>query len=87
MFGKLLGARLVDFSKTGIGVEALSALPIGAEIGISGELIGKDGSLGLDGRVKVKHCTTGEDGVSRIGLELDESALRLTVDQEFFDRR
>ncbi len=58
-FGKLLGARLVDFSRKGIGVEALSALPIGAEIGISGELIGKDGSLGLDGRVKVRHCTTG----------------------------
>ncbi len=86
-FGKLFGARLVDFSRKGIGVEALAALPIGAEIGISGELIGKDGSLGLDGRVKVRHCTTGEDGVSRIGLEIDESALRLTANQEFFDRR
>ena len=86
-FGKLLGARLVDFSSKGIGVEALSPLPVGAEVGISGELIGLDGSMGLDGRVKVKHCRTGEDGVSRIGLELDESALRLVENQEFFDRR
>lgn len=86
-FGKLLGARLVDFSTKGIGVEALTPLPIGAEVGISGELIGRDGSMGLDGRVKVKHCSTGEDGVSRIGLELDKSALRLIEDQEFFDRR
>ena len=68
-------------------MEALSPLPIGAEVGISGELIGRDGSLGLDGRVKVKHCRTGEDGVSRIGLELDETALRLVESQEFFDRR
>jgi len=91
-FGKLLGARLVDFSSKGVGVEALSPLPIGAEVGISGELIGRDGSLDLDGRVKVKHCRTGEDGVSRIGLELDKSALRVTPNQEFpnqefFDRR
>lgn len=86
-FGKLLGARLVDFSKKGIGVEALSPLPIGAEVGISGELIGQEGSMGLDGRVRVKHCKTGEDGVSRIGLELDHSALRVVENQEFFDRR
>lgn len=86
-FGKLLGARLVDFSSKGVGVEALSPLPIGAEVGISGELIGQDGSLGLDGRVKVKHCHTGEDGVSRIGLELDETAFRVSHNQEFFDRR
>ncbi len=86
-FGKLLGARLVDFSGKGVGVEALSPLPVGAELGISGELIGRDGSVGLDGRVKVMHCHTGEDGVSRIGLELDNSALRITSTQEFFDRR
>ena len=86
-FGRLLGARLVDFSSTGLGVEALSPLPVGAEIGISGEITGEAGSLGIEGRAKVEHCRSTEDGVCRIGFSLGKAKVSELEDPETFDRR
>jgi hypothetical protein len=86
-FGRLLGARLVDVSDTGIGVEALTPLPVGTEVGVVGELVGPDGILGVQGRARVEHCESREDGVCRIGFSIDRSALRPLGDAESFDRR
>lgn len=86
-FGRLLGARLVDFSSSGLGVEALSPLPVGAEIGISGELTSEAGTLGIEGRAKVEHCRSTEDGVCRIGFSLDKAKVSELDDPETFDRR
>ena len=86
--GRLLGARLVDFSEHGIGVEALSPLPVGSEVGISGELVGADRALGIEGRVRVAHCRTSADGVSRIGFSTENARVRpIDADQQAFDRR
>ncbi len=86
-FGRLLGARLVDFSSVGLGVEALSPLPVGAEIGISGEIAGEAGSLAIEGRAKVEHCRSTEDGVCRIGFSLEKAQVSELDDPETFDRR
>lgn len=86
-FGRLLGARLVDFSSKGLGVEALSPLPVGAEIGISGEIISGSRTLGIEGRAKVEHCRSTEDGVCRIGFSLGRAKISRLDDPETFDRR
>jgi hypothetical protein len=86
-FGRLLGARLVDFSTSGLGVEALSPLPVGAEIGISGEIISESGTVGIEGRAKVEHCRSTQDGVCRIGFSLDKAVISEIADPESFDRR
>ncbi|MEZ5391822.1 MAG: hypothetical protein R2724_02855 [Bryobacterales bacterium] len=86
-FGRLLGARLVDFSSTGLGVEALSPLPVGAEIGISGEIISESGTVGIEGRAKVEHCRSTQEGVCRIGFSLDKAVISELDDSETFDRR
>ncbi|MCB1020218.1 MAG: hypothetical protein KDC27_09830 [Acidobacteria bacterium] len=86
-FGRLLGARLVDFSSTGLGVEALSPLPVGAEIGISGEILSESGTVGIEGRAKVEHCRSTQEGVCRIGFSLDKAVISEIDDPETFDRR
>ena len=86
-FGRLLGARLVDFSSAGLGVEALSPLPVGAEVGISGEIASDAGTLGIEGRAKVEHCRSTEDGVCRIGFSLAKAKINELDDPETFDRR
>jgi hypothetical protein len=86
-FGRLLGARLVDFSANGLGVEALSPLPVGAEIGISGEIIGESGAVGIEGRAKVEHCRSTQEGVCRIGFSLENAVITELDDPESFDRR
>jgi hypothetical protein len=86
-FGRLLGARLVDFSDNGLGVEALSPLPVGAEIGISGEIIGESGTVGIEGRAKVEHCRSTQEGVCRIGFSLAKAVITEIEDPETFDRR
>ncbi len=86
-FGRLLGARLVDFSNDGLGVEALSPLPVGAEIGVSGELVAGDKVIGLEGRARVRHCKSSRDGVCRIGFSIDPNAVKELNNPETFDRR
>jgi hypothetical protein len=87
-FGRLLGARLVDFSKSGMGVEALSPLPVGAEIGISGEVLTESKTHTIEGRAKVEHCRSTQEGVCRIGFSFDARTVIKDVDDpESFDRR
>ena len=86
-FGRLLGARLVDFSRNGMGVEALSPLPVGAEIGISGEILSESATHTIEGRAKVEHCRSTQEGVCRIGFSLDKAVITDVDDPESFDRR
>ena len=86
-YGRLLGARLVDFSNKGLGVEALSPLPVGSEVGISGEFVGADGALEIEGRVRVTHCRSRDDGVCRIGFSLADATLKKIDSAEAFGRR
>jgi|GEM_PF-2418009 len=86
-FGRLLGARLVDYSDKGIGVEALSPLPVGAEIGVSGELVSDEKVVALEGRARVRHAKPNSDGVCRIGFSLDPSVVKELDTPETFERR
>ncbi len=86
-YGRLLGARLVDFSNKGLGVEALSPLPVGSEVGISGEFIGEDGALAIEGRARVTHCRSRDDGVCRIGFSLADATMKNIDPEEAFGRR
>ncbi len=72
-YGRLLGARLVDFSESGLGVETLSPLPVGSTVGISGELHSHDQVLAISGSARVSHCQPRKDGVCRVGLILNRS--------------
>ena len=86
-FGRLLGARLVDFSDKGIGVEALSPLPVGAEIGVSGELVSDERVIALEGRARVRHSKPNADGVCRIGFSIDPNVFKEVDSPEAFERR
>ncbi len=86
--GRPLGARVVDFSSVGIGVEALSPLPVGAEVRISGEIVSGEGAVALEGVARVAHCSSRPDGVCRIGFALEPDNLRkVTAEAQDFDRR
>lgn len=86
--GRLLGARLVDFSEQGLGVEVLSPLPVGAEVAVNGEVAGEDGLYSITGFVIVEHCRSRQDGVCRIGFSLAKAKVeRLNTLPEDFDRR
>lgn len=86
--GRLLGARLVDFSDQGLGVEVLSQLPVGSEVAVSGEISGEDGVFSITGKVVVEHCRSRQDGVYRIGFSLEKAVIeKLSSPPEDFDRR
>ncbi|MDA1236467.1 MAG: PilZ domain-containing protein, partial [Acidobacteria bacterium] len=86
--GRLLGARLVDFSDQGLGVEVLSQLPVGSEVAVSGEISGEDGVFSITGKVIVEHCRSRQDGVYRIGFSLEKAVIeKLSSPPEDFDRR
>lgn len=87
-YGRLLGARLVDFSENGLGVETLSPLPVGSTVGISGELHSQDQVLAISGSARVSHCQPRKDGVCRVGLILDRSNFgEIDNRVEDYDRR
>lgn len=86
--GRLLGARLVDFSDQGLGVEVLSQLPVGSEVAVSGEISGEEGVFSISGKVIVEHCRSRQDGVYRIGFSLEKAVIeKLSSPPEDFDRR
>src|SRR5690606_21083326 len=86
--GRLLGARLVDFSNQGLGVEVLSQLPVGSEVAVSGEISGEEGVVSISGKVVVEHCRPRQDGVYRIGFSLEKAVIeKLTSPPEDFERR
>jgi hypothetical protein len=86
--GRLLGARLVDYSDQGLGVEVLSQLPVGSEVAVSGEISGEEGLVSISGKVIVEHCRPRQDGVYRIGFSLEKAVIeKLNSPPEDFDRR
>ncbi len=86
--GRLLGARLVDYSDKGLGVEVLSQLPVGSEVAVSGEISGEEGLVSISGKVIVEHCRPRQDGVYRIGFSLEKAVIeKLTSPPEDFERR
>ncbi len=66
--GRALGAKLVDFSEGGVGLEMLGPLPLGSTVNLSGELRSGDDCMELQGSARVAHCQYPEDSVFRIGL-------------------
>lgn len=86
--GRLLGARLVDYSDQGLGVEVLSQLPVGSEVAVSGEISGEEGLVSISGKVIVEHCRPRQDGVYRIGFSLEKAVIeKLNSPPEDFERR
>jgi hypothetical protein len=71
-----LPAKVVDFNSGGIGVEMFVPLPIGSLVEVEGNLHSDDLSLSVLGRARVAHSRRDSDGNYRIGLALQEMALR-----------
>jgi hypothetical protein len=71
-----LPARVVDFNVGGIGVEMFVALQVGSLVEVEGDLHSDDLSLSVRGRARVAHTRRESDGNYRIGLALQEMALR-----------
>jgi hypothetical protein len=66
--GRALGAKLVDLSEGGVGLEMLGPLPLGSSVNLTGELRSADDCMELQGSARVAHCQYPEDSVFRIGL-------------------
>jgi hypothetical protein len=74
--GRALGAKLVDFSDGGLGLEMLGPLPLGSTVNIASELRSADDCLELHGSARVAHCQYPEDSVFRIGLSFADMQRR-----------
>ena len=89
-YGSFAASALLAGSGVGrpdVVIASSPPLPVGAEIGISGEISSASGTLGIEGRAKVEHCRSTEDGVCRIGFSLDKAKISQLEDPETFDRR
>jgi hypothetical protein len=73
---RALGAKLVDFSEGGVGLEMLGPLPLGSTVNLTGELRSGDDCMELQGSARVAHCQYPEDSVFRIGLSFAEMRRR-----------
>ncbi len=71
-----LPAKVVDFNPGGIGVEMFVPLPVGSLVEVQGDLRSEDLSVSVHGRARVAHSRRDSDGNYRIGLALQEMALR-----------
>jgi hypothetical protein len=74
--GRALGAKLVDFSEGGVGLEMLGPLPLGSSVNLTGELRSGDDCMELRGGARVAHCQYPEDSVFRIGLSFADMQRR-----------
>jgi hypothetical protein len=74
--GRALGAKLVDFSDGGVGLEMLGPLPLGSTVNLTGELRSGDDCMELRGSARVAHCQYPEDSVFRIGLSFADMQRR-----------
>ena len=66
--GRLLAAKVVDFSDRGFGVEMSSSLHAGLSVSFVG--------AGLQGRAQVVHCEPDRDGWFRVGFALEQVTFR-----------
>ena len=74
--GRALGAKLVDFSEGGVGLEMLGPLPLGSTVSLTGDLRSADDCMELQGSARVAHCQYPEDSVFRIGLSFADMRRR-----------
>ena len=66
--GRLLAAKVVDFSDRGFGVEMSSSLHAGLSVSFVG--------AGLQGRAQVVHCEPDHDGWFRVGFAFEQVTFR-----------
>ena len=66
--GRLLAAKVVEFSDRGFGVEMSSALHAGLSVSFVG--------AGLQGHAQVVHCEPGHDGWFRVGYAIEQVTFR-----------
>lgn len=69
---RILGGKLVDVSNSGLGVDSLLSLPLGAWVLVAA--VGTTGAPNLEARVRVVRCLHLDNGGYRLGLTFDEDA-------------
>jgi len=74
-----LVAKVEDFSRGGIGLEMFVPLQAGTLVTLAGDLRSDDLALAIEGRARVVHSRRLPDGNYRVGLSLEEMALRKTA--------
>ena len=74
--GREIPAKLVDASEGGLGVTTFVPLAVGSLVELDGHLDNGELQILLQGKARVVHCRSGEDGVFRVGLSLEEVGYR-----------
>ena len=74
-----IGAKLVDVSDTGMGLQVLSPLHVGSNVHVSVILYRTGTGEELKARARVVHCLADDDELYRVGLDF------LTVDRRNLD--
>lgn len=69
-------SKLIDLTDGGLGAEILNPLPVGSRVTVAGDLHGSESAVKLEGRARVAHCGSGENGAFRIGLLFEEISCR-----------
>lgn len=70
--GRQMGARLVDYSDGGLGVEMHNPLPIGSDVKVNAEIEQESATSRLRGPARVAHCKFAEEFGFRMGLAFGE---------------
>jgi hypothetical protein len=73
---RILAAKLVDASETGVGVDTYVPLRVGSTVVVEAKLLHTSYSLALKGQARVMHARALGDGVYRIGLAFENVAYR-----------
>jgi hypothetical protein len=63
-----VGAKLIDLSETGMGLQILSPLRVNAEVGVCVNLYRDGSGEELKARAQVMHCRAEDNGLYRVGL-------------------
>jgi hypothetical protein len=71
-----VAAKVADFSRGGIGLDMFVPLRPGTVVEVEGDLRSEDLSLSVRGVARVAHSRRERGGIYRVGLELQEIALR-----------
>lgn len=73
---RIVAAKLVDTSETGVGVDTCVPLRVGSTVVVEGKLRHSSYSLALKGHARVLHARALGHGVYRIGLVFEDVAYR-----------
>ncbi len=74
--GREVPAKLADASESGLGVETFVPLSVGSVLELDGHLDNGELRIELQGKVRVVHCWSRDDGVFRVGLSLEDVGYR-----------